>query len=123
MVTAQLDFRAQADVAGEQTQHRRIRQGSQTVDELQYSAAGPAIALGDGLVEPENITLEEPLEIFRRRRNPVEAEEFAHEIHIRPPGKIDFFHAVEGVEFGREGPGKRFNARAAGVNERAVNVE
>lgn len=122
-IAAQFDFRAEADVAGKQAQLWRIGQGRQTINKLTRPVTGAAVALPDCLVEPENITLEEPLEIFRRRCNPVEAEKFAHQIHIRPPGKIDFFDAVEGVKFGREGPGKRFNAGATGVNERAVNVE
>jgi hypothetical protein len=53
----------------------------------------------------------------------VKAEEFAHQIHIRAPGEIDFLNAVEGIEFRGERFGKRLDARAAGVNQRAVNVE
>ena len=90
---------------------------------LSHPATGAAVVLRHGLVQPENVTLEESPEIFRRGRNLVQAEKFAHEIHVRPPGEIDFFNAVVGVEFRGERFGKRLDARAAGVDERAVNVE
>ena len=77
----------------------------------------------DHLVEPENVALEEPLEIFRRGRNAVKPEKFADEIHVGAPGELDFFDAVGRVELGGKGFGKSLRSGAARVNERAVNVE
>ena len=79
--------------------------------------------LRDGLVQPENVILEEAPEILRCRRNPMNPEEFTHQIHIRPPGKADFFNTIKCVELCGERLRKRLNTGAAGVNERAVNVE
>ena len=95
---AQLDFRAEADVAGEQAQATAVAGSADNLsEELQHPAAHLRLALRDDLVQPENVTVEEMLEILRRRRDVVETEKFAHQIHIRAPGEIDFFNAVQAL--------------------------
>jgi hypothetical protein len=77
----------------------------------------------DDLVEPENVTLEEPLKIFRCGRDVVKAEKFADKIHIGAPGEPDFINAVAHVELRGEGFGEGLRTGAARVNERAVNIK
>jgi len=53
----------------------------------------------------------------------VDAEKFAHEAHVRAPGELHLFRTVMEVELRGEGFGERPRARAAGVDQRAVNVK
>jgi hypothetical protein len=122
-VTAQLDFRAEADVAGEQAKHRRLRQRAQAVEEFRHAPADFAAALGDDVVEPENETLEKPLEILRCGRDVVVAEKFADETHVGAPGEPDFINAVAHFELRGEGFGESLRTGASRVNERAVNIK
>ena len=75
------------------------------------------------MVEAEGVVVEKFSEIFRRGRDAVDAEQFAHEAHVRAPGKTDHVNAGVRIERRRERPRKGVSARAAGVDERAVNVE
>ena len=75
------------------------------------------------MIEPENVALEKPPEIFRRGRDVVEAEKFAGEAEIGAAAKPDFFHAFRRLEFRGDGLAKRARAGAARVNERAVNIK
>jgi hypothetical protein len=61
--------------------------------------------------------------MFRRGGDIVDAEKFAHEADIGAAGELHFFRAVMQVELFREGFCERRRARAAGEDERAINVE
>ena len=67
--------------------------------------------------------LEEQLEIFRRLGLAVDAEKFADQAHVRAPGEFHFFRSVVEMKMLGKRLGERRRARAAGVDERAVNVE
>jgi hypothetical protein len=79
--------------------------------------------LRDDLVEPEDVTIEKPPEIFRCGRDVVKAEKFADQIHIGASGKPDFLNAVARVELRGEGPGKGLRTGPPRVNERAINIK
>ena len=120
---AQFDFRAEPDVAGEQAEHRRFRQGAQTVDQFPDARADLRVAACEDLVEPENIAFEKLREMFRRFRQVVDAEEFADQADVGTAGEFYFFGAVMQLEFRGKGLGESLRAGVAGVDERAVNVE
>src|SRR5271154_5374642 len=120
---AQLDFRAEPDVAGEQADNWRFRQRAQITQHFPDAGTNLGLAARENLVEPENVTLEETLKIFRRGGNVVVLEKFADEADIRASGKFHFFQAVVGFELGRKSFGESLRAGVARVNERAVNVE
>jgi len=120
---AQLDFRAQADVAREQTEHRRLRQREQVGDELPHTVTFAARALRDDVLQPENIAVEKTAKMLRPLVQVMDFEKLAHQAHIRAPGEFHLFQPVVQVEFRGEGFAKRLGARTAGVNQRAVNIE
>jgi len=120
---AQLDLGAEPDVAGEQADQRRLRQGAQTVEHLRHARARPGLALGEEVVKPENIAFKEAAEVFRAGRNVVVEKKFADEVYIGAPGKLDPLNPVGEVEFRGEDAGKSLDASPARVNERAINVK
>lgn len=119
----QLDLGAELDVPGEQTDRGGMRQGAQIAQHAGHARTGFRLALGQDMVKPENITLEEPLEVFSGRRHLVQAKEFADEVDIGAPGELDPLDSVGQVEFRGEDAGKSLDAGAARVDQRAVNVE
>ena len=120
---AQLDFRAEPDVAGEQAEHGRLRQRVQIVDQFPDAGADLRVAARKDVVEPENVALEKLREMFRRLRQAVDAEKFADEADVGAAGELHFFRAVMQLEFRGKRFGKRLRAGVARVDERAVNVE
>ena len=120
---AQLDFRAQPDVAGEQSKHRRIRQRLQVADEFAHAVAYVAVTVRKNMVEPENVALKKLREMFRRFGQRVDFEKFADKAHVGAPGEFYLFGAVMQVEFRRESFFESLRAGVTRVNERAVNVE
>jgi hypothetical protein len=81
-----------------------------------------AVRLCHDLIEPKRVALEETAEIFRRRGDAMNAEQFARKTDIGASGKADFFDAVVRVECRRERSRKSISSGAAGVDQRAVNV-
>ena len=75
------------------------------------------------MVQPEDVALEEPLKVLRRRRDLVEAEELAHEADIGAPGELQPLEPVHGIELGGKRLGKSLHPRAARVDQRAVNIK
>lgn len=120
---AQFDFRAEPDVAGQQTERWRLWQRLQIPDQFPDAGTRGGFALGQDVVEPENVTLEETLKMRRIWFDVVQPEKLPHQAHIRAPGELHFLRAVKDAELSRECFGKRLDARAAGVNEGAINVE
>ena len=120
---AQLDFRANLNVAGEQAKRRRMRQRLQVTDELAHPATHLAAVLLKDVVEPENVMLKKFAEMFRRGGDIVDAEKFADEADIGAPGKLHLLRSVMEVELLGKSLRERRRARAARVNERAVDVE
>ena len=120
---AQLDLGAEPDVAGEQAEQRRLRQRLQAANELPDARTGGGPALVENVVEPEDVAVEEALEVLRRRRDLVEAEELAHEAQVGASGELQALEPVRGVELGGEDLGKSLHARAARADKRAVNVK
>ena len=59
---AQLDLRAEPDVAGEQAEQRRLRQRLQFADEFPHARTELGLAVAQDMVQPEDVTLEEPLQ-------------------------------------------------------------
>jgi hypothetical protein len=122
-IAAQLDFRAEPDVAGEQAEHRRIRQREQITDEFTHAFAHVAVAVNENVVEPEDVAPEKLPEMFGCFRQSVDFEKFADQAHIGAPGKLHLFRTMMKVEFGRERFGERLCSGVSGMNERAVNIE
>lgn len=119
----QLDFRAEPDIAGEQAKHRRTWQRKQIADEMLDAMTRRAIALTHDVVGTESVVIKKFPEIFRRRANAMNAKKFTRQTHVRAAGETDFFDAVVRVERRRQRPRKGIFARAAGIHQRAVNVE
>ena len=120
---AQLDLGPETDIARQQAEHRRFAQGQALLDKSRNPLANVALALPQDLIEPENITRKEPLEVFRRARDTMKPEELPHQADIRSSGKFKFFEAIRSVEFRSEYLGEGAHPRAAGANQRAINVE
>lgn len=120
---AQLEFRAELDIACEQAQHRRIRQRLQIADETVRAATRMTVAFMQNEVEAENVVLEKFPEILQRRRDAVDAEQFPDEAHIRASGKVDHVDAFVRIERRLQRARKSHLARAAGIDERAVHIE
>ena len=74
------------------------------------------------MVEPEDVAVEEPLEVRGRRRNLVEPEELAHEAVVRATGELQALEMIRHAELSGKGLGESLNPRAARVDQRAINV-
>ena len=120
---AQLDFRPQPDIAGEQAENRRAGQGLEGPEHLPHAAADLGLAAGQNVVEPESVPFEEALKILRRRGNVVVLKTFAHQAEIGASRKAHFIQTVLGVELRGEGFGKSLRPRVPRADERAVDVE
>lgn len=119
----QLDLCAKPDISREQTERRRIRQRLQIVDQFPDAGTGLRFTLGQNVVEPEDVALEEAAEMFGIGLDVIEPEKFAHQTDIRAAGELHFLCAVWNAELQREHLCKCLDACAARVNERAINVE
>jgi hypothetical protein len=75
------------------------------------------------MMQPENVMLEELLEIFRRLSEAVDAEKFAHQADISAPGEPHLFRAVMEIELFGKGLRECRRAGPARVNERAVDIK
>ena len=120
---AQFDFRAQTDVAREQTHQRRLRQAAQALHELPDSGASSALELGQQMVQPEYVGVKETPEIARRRFDPVGLETLANQGGIGAPGKTDPVSRLRNLELRGERPFKRLHPSAAGADQGAVDIE
>ena len=120
---AQLDFRSEPDVAGEQSQQRRLGQCLQISDQLADAGTFLRLTFLEQMMQPMNVALEEPREVGIRRRDAVQPKEFADEADIGASGEFHPLDAVTRAELGGEHLRKRPDARASGVDERAINVE
>src|ERR1051326_2720498 len=95
---AQFDFGPQTNVAGEQSQHGRLWQRPKTANKFQHPSTDSRLPLVQNVVEPKDISLKEPLKIFRCRRDFVIAEKFAHQAYIGPAGEFQPLEAVHRVD-------------------------
>jgi hypothetical protein len=75
------------------------------------------------MVEPENVSLEKPLEVPGRFGNAMRLKKFAHKAHIRPSGEFQSLESFRRAEFRRENFRERLHSGAARANKRAVNIE
>src|SRR6267378_5493594 len=123
MVMAQFDFRAQSNITSKQPKHRRVRQGSQICDEFVNPGTDAARAFAQNVIKPEGIPLEKSLEILRRRRDVMKTEKLANEPHISAPSKLQTLETVHGIELGGKDFRERLHPRAAGADQRPVDVE
>jgi hypothetical protein len=82
-----------------------------------------ALALGDDVIEPEDVMVEEAAKVFLRFGQLVDAEKLPDQPHIGAAGELHFFRAVMETEFVGKGAGKSFRARATGVDERAIDIK
>lgn len=122
-VLAQLDLGPKLDVAGEQAERGRFRQGLQLANQLEYAGTRMADTGSQNVIEPEDITIEKLSEMPGRLIQPMDAEKFAHQAYVRPSGKSHLFRAMMQVEFRGKCLCKRPRTGMTGVHQRAVNVE
>ena len=85
---AQLDFRPQPDIAGEQSRQRRFGQRFQIAKEFEDPRARFSPAVRENVIEPEHVTLEKAVEMFRSGWNVVVGEKLPHETHVGAPGEF-----------------------------------
>jgi hypothetical protein len=75
------------------------------------------------VIEPENVARKKLVEMLRPLVETVNFKKFPHQAHVRATGKLHVFRPVMEIEFRGKSFGERLRARAARVDERAVNVE
>src|SRR5687767_9055914 len=85
---SQLDLRSQADIAGEQTQHRRFRKRLQRADGFPDPRADRAVRFPQNMIQPKDVALEKSLEVFLRGGNVVDGEKLAHQAQIGSSGEF-----------------------------------
>src|ERR1035437_1720851 len=113
---AELDFRAESDVAGEQSEHGRLGERLQGADKFTDAGAGCGLVARQNMIEPENILLEEAAKVFRRGGDVMNSEKLPDDAHIRASRELEFFNAIVGLAFLAERLSQRLHARAAGAN-------
>src|SRR5664280_434339 len=119
----QFDFGSEPDVARQQAEQGRGLQGLKPRDELRDAWTHFGFAVAEDIIEAKNVAMKEALEIFRSGLDQMELEKLAHHAQVGAPGKFEAFKAVHCPEFLREDFGKGRDARAPGVDERAVNIK
>lgn len=122
-VSPQLDFRAEANVAGEQADERRLGQRFELLQEMPDSRQGAALTFFELFLEEKDVTVAKPAKILVRRRHTLRFEYFAHQPAICPSGKLESGHAIRDAELRGKRLRKRPHARSPCADERAVDVE
>ncbi len=120
---AQFDFCAQAYVAREQTQQRRLSQRLQPANKLPDARTDLAFALPQNVIKPKNIPLKKSPEVLRCGRNLMISEKLAHQPGVRASGEFQFFEAIFRIELIRKHFGKSLYPCAPRMDQRAVDVE
>jgi len=120
---AQLDFRTQTDVSGQEANDGWLRQRAKLAQEMSDTGNDPALGSGEEIIEPKNVAVEKPAGILRARLNPVLEKELPGERRVGPTGELQTLGPIREIELGGERAGERFHASAARANQRAVNVE
>src|SRR6266496_4562024 len=65
IIMAQFDLRAQPDVAGQQTNRRRLGKPPKLMNEFADATEDTALRLRQQVIKPENVAVKKPAEIFR----------------------------------------------------------
>ena len=120
---AQFNFCAETDVAREKSDERRLRQLLECPDKFPNARARFRMAVGEDVIEPEDVMLEEEFKILRRLGDFMIFEKFANKADVGAAGKLQFLKTVMGVEYRLEDFGKSLDAGAAGVHQRPVDIE
>ena len=123
LVMAELELRAQTDIASEQTDARRLRQRVEVPDQFGNSLEHRSAQLREHVIEPKNVVVEKLRKILRTRFDAVEAEKVADDRGIGAAGEFQFFAAGMHIEDMGENSRESFLAGAAAINEGAVDVE
>src|SRR5438093_7258597 len=90
-VMTQLDFRAEPNVPRQQAEHGRTRHLLKCGDQFDDPRTSLAIQLRQQVLQPENIRVEESLEVAAGGADSMRAEAFAHERRIRATREIQPF--------------------------------
>jgi len=122
-VVTQLDLRAEADVAREQAQQRRLGQRREFRKPVAHSGTRAAGEFMEVMVEPEHVAVEEPAEVLRRGLDTMRSEELAHQPRIGAARETHPLRAVAQPKLSFKCPRKRAHPRPAGMHQRAINVE
>lgn len=89
LVVAQFDFGAEADIASEQAEGGRVGEGGERAEERSYAREHAAGDLGEEMVEPEDVIVEESRGVFRGGIDAAGAEELVDDGEIGAPGEGD----------------------------------
>src|SRR5580765_1439593 len=119
----QLDLRAEPDIASEQADQWRSCHRFQIAEEFTNSRTRLRHAPRQDVIQPKNVTLKKTLEVFRRRRNPMDGKELAHEADISASSELELLQPVMRIELRSENFRERVHSSAAGMNQRAVNIK
>src|SRR2546423_15342067 len=82
-----------------------------------------AIECRQDLFQPDDIGAEKAREVFGCLRDAKLLKEIAHDCRVGAAGEIKVFGGVRDVKFEFANFGECFFARAAGLDERAVDIE
>jgi len=119
----QFDFGTELDIAGEEAEEWWLRQGLQLAQERPDARTSCGFILGEKVIEPEDVAIEEAREVLAGGRNAVPCETLAHETEIGAAREAHMLGAVGEVEFGGEDFGEGFHPGAAGADKGSVNIE
>src|SRR6478736_9147039 len=75
------------------------------------------------MIEPKHIVLEETAEVLSRRLDVIQAKKFTHQSDIRAASEFHPLCTVGNTKLRCEYLRERLDARATGVDERAIDVE
>jgi len=121
--TFQFDARSFFDVAGEQTDQRRLGLVLQGSMEFQHAWAGAAPAIRDQFPQPAHVGRKETLEMPRRWLDLVPGEDFTNKRNIGSARELHSLSPIVYPKFAGESPRKRLDSRAAGMDKRSVNIK
>jgi serine O-acetyltransferase len=120
---AQFDFRAKADVAGEESENGRLGQRLQIVNETPDAGQQVAFAFRQNMVKPGGVAVEEQAEIVCGGFEAMPGEQLPRDAGVRAAGELHVLDGVSDFELGGEGELEGFDARAIRVNERAIDIK
>ena len=123
MIMSQFDLRAETNVPGQQSQHRRFRQRLEIAEHGMHARKHGAAQLPEKMIELENVVIQESAEVLWRRLDLIMGEKLADDRCVRATGKIQSGGAVGNAELRGAYVGKSLLSSAAAEDEGPVDVE
>src|SRR6267143_6739534 len=119
----ELDLRTEPNVAGQQSDHRRLRKSAESFEHAGDAGQDFPSSLMQHMVEPKNITIEEAAKVIPARLDLIANKELANDGSIGAPGEAQLRRPIRHFELHGANFAKSFFAGPAAVDQRPVDIK